>query len=72
MDANEAASLVGKPVKVRRQRGVPGYHHGRLDAVTKDDALVTLTGHGHAEWVPVGCIRRWRKGEHMAEARSVR
>jgi len=49
MDANEAAALVGKPVKVRRLTGTPGFHTARLDAVCKHEALVTLTNHGHPE-----------------------
>lgn len=72
MKPEEAAGLVGKPVKVRRQKGVPGYHHGRLEAVTKDEALVSLAGHGHTAWIPLTHIKRWAKGEALAEAHAHR
>lgn len=72
MTAPEAAALVGKPVKIRREKANPGFNTGRLEAVTKDEALVLFKGHKRAEWVPVERIHRWKKGESMAEARSVR
>lgn len=68
MTPSECAALVGKPVKVRRLTGTPGFHTARLDAVCKDEALVMLKDHKHHVWVPISSVRRWLKAESMQAA----